>query len=89
MTSALIKQQRGEMPEAAKCGEYIAADEQDTDVAEQEGEDEVMTREELLGDLDQALKEVRLYLDGKLKLKTAEEFLAELERETLKATAGC
>ena len=31
--------------------------------------------------LDQALKEVRLYLDGKLKLKTAAEFLAELESE--------
>ena len=53
---------------------------QDADAQEQENESEE-TGEELLSQLDQALKEVRLYLDGKLKLKTDEVFLAELERE--------
>ena len=49
----------------------------DTDNA-QEREDEDDKSEELLSVLDQALKEVRHYLDDKLKLKTLSEVLDEL-----------
>ena len=78
MTNVLAKRQMDETDCDVKSDEYIAAGVQDADAQEQEDESDVMTREELLSQLDQALKEVRLYLDGKLKLKTLSEALDEL-----------
>ena len=80
MTNVSAKRQMGEAGCDVKSDEYIAEGVQDADAQEQEDENEE-TGEEVLSQLDQALKEVRLYLDGKLKLKSAEEFLAELESE--------
>ena len=78
MTNALAKRQMDETDCDVKNDEYIASGGQDDDAQEQEDESDVMTNEELLSTLDQALKEVRLYLDGKLKLKTLSEVLDEL-----------
>ena len=37
-----------------------------------------LTKEQLLADVKEALEEVKLYKQGKLKLKTLDEFLDEL-----------
>lgn len=81
MTNVSAKRQMDEADCDVKCDGYIAAGRQDDDAQEQEGENNVMTNGELLSNLDKALKKVSLYLDGKLKLKTDEVFLAELECE--------
>lgn len=41
-------------------------------------ESEYISKEEILAGIDAGLKDVRMSLDGKLKLKTAKEFLDEL-----------
>ena len=41
----------------------------------------VITKEELLRDLDEALKDLKLSMEGKLKFRPIEELFAELERE--------
>ena len=41
----------------------------------------VISKEELLRDLDEALHELKLSLEGRVKMKTWEEFLAELDSE--------
>lgn len=41
-------------------------------------EEETISKEEILAGIDAGLKEVKLSMEGKLKLKTAKEFLDEL-----------
>ena len=41
-------------------------------------DDDSMTKEEILSDFDDACKELKLYMDGKIKLQSAEDFLNEL-----------
>jgi hypothetical protein len=43
-----------------------------------EQEEEVMTKEELIAGIDAGLKEVKLAMEGKIKLKDARELLDEL-----------
>lgn len=45
---------------------------------EAEKEEEAITKEELLAGIDAGLKEVKLSMEGKLKLKSAWELLDEL-----------
>lgn len=45
---------------------------------EAEKEEEEITKEELLAGIDAGLKEVKLSMEGKLKNKSAREFLNEL-----------
>ncbi len=47
----------------------------DDDEADDEPE---LTKEQLLADVKEALEEVKLYKQGKIKLKTLDEFLDEL-----------
>lgn len=42
---------------------------------------EYISKEEILAGIDAGLKEVKLYHEGKLKAKTAKEFLEELQNE--------
>lgn len=51
------------------------AEEIDNDEADDEPE---LTKEQLLADVKEALEEVKLYKQGKIKLKTLDEFLDEL-----------
>lgn len=41
-------------------------------------EDDVMTKEELVSKIKEGLEEVKLYKEGKIKLKSARELLNEL-----------
>lgn len=45
---------------------------------EAEKEEEEITKEEVLAGIDAGLKEVKLSMEGKLKVKTAREFINEL-----------
>ena len=45
---------------------------------EAEKEEEEITREEVLAEIDAGLKEVKLSREGKLEVKTAREFINEL-----------
>lgn len=47
-------------------------------VAVEEDEEPCMTKAEILQGFDEACKELKLYLDGKIELKSAEELLNEL-----------
>jgi hypothetical protein len=51
------------------------ADELDDEETDDEPE---LTKEQLLADVREALEEVKLYKQGKIKLKTLDEFLDEL-----------
>lgn len=49
------------------------------DESDEEADDEPeLTKEQLLADVKEALEEVKLYKQGKIKLKSAREFLDEL-----------
>ena len=56
-------------------------DEEDFEEDIDDGDEPVISKEELLRDLDEALHELKLSLEGKVKMKTWEEFLAELDSE--------
>lgn len=45
---------------------------------EAEKEEEEITKEEVLAEIDAGLKEVKLSMEGKLEVKTAREFINEL-----------
>ena len=45
---------------------------------EAEKEEEEITKEEVLAGNDAGLKELKLYIDGKLEVKTSREFINEL-----------
>ena len=47
----------------------------------EENDAPVITKEEFLSDLDCALKDLKLNMEGKLKFRPIEELFAELERE--------
>ncbi len=49
--------------------------------AQQEGETEYISKEEILAGIDDGLKELKLAREGKLKLKSAEDLLEELRSE--------
>ena len=58
------------------------AEHDEEDFAEEEDEDYVpMTHEEVLAEWDEMLKELKLSLEGKVKMQTWEEFLEELDSE--------
>ncbi|MEI7581468.1 hypothetical protein [Runella sp.] len=44
----------------------------------QEEEEEYMTKEELVERIKEGLEEVKLYKEGKIKLRTLKEFLADV-----------
>lgn len=44
----------------------------------QEDEEEYMTKEELVEQIKEGLEEVKLYKEGKIKLRTLKEFLADV-----------
>ncbi len=46
--------------------------------AEEEVEEAPPTKEEILNDIKEGLKQVKLHQQGKIKLKTAQQFLDEL-----------
>ena len=58
------------------------AEHDEEDFVEEEDEDYVpMTHEEVLAEWDEMLKELKLSLEGKVKMQTWEEFCAELDSE--------
>lgn len=46
--------------------------------ADEQEKEETISKEEILAGIDQGLKEIRLTREGKIKPKTAKEFLHEL-----------
>lgn len=44
----------------------------------QEDEEEYMTKEELVEQIKEGLEEVKLYKEGRIKLRTLKEFLADV-----------
>lgn len=51
------------------------------DLPQDEDDKEPLTKEKLLADVKEALEEVKLYKQGKVKLQSAHDFLKELESD--------
>lgn len=63
--------------EERKTADYVAVEQPSADVVAEDSEP-YMTKEEILANFDQACKELKLNLEGKLEFKTLDEALNEL-----------